>query len=140
MEEVVGILPCGIDADVKMNRAAFGEDSFEPGSELAIAVGALGESEFLGGGLEVIAEEGGIVAVASGIDTDTDGADGGNGAARINGNGDAQRRNWSWTCCNILHYHGAVSKRERGPERSRENPPVEPGTEDTCDERSSLKM
>ena len=72
VQEVVGVLPGGIEADDESDgRVAAGEE-FEPLSELGVAVGGLGELEFGGGGLEVVAQEGGVVAVAGGIDADAD--------------------------------------------------------------------
>ena len=46
----------------------------EPLAELGVASGGLGEGQFGGGGLEVVAEEGGVVAVARGVDADADAA------------------------------------------------------------------
>jgi hypothetical protein len=49
-------------------------DVFEALAELGVAVSGLGEGPFVGGGLEVGAEEGGVVAVAGGVDADADGS------------------------------------------------------------------
>jgi hypothetical protein len=37
-----------------------------------VALGGLGEGQLGGGGLEVVAQEGGVVAVARGVDADAD--------------------------------------------------------------------
>jgi hypothetical protein len=40
--------------------------------ELGVAVGGFGELQLGGGGLEVVAQKGGVVAVARGVDADAD--------------------------------------------------------------------
>jgi hypothetical protein len=45
-------------------------DALEALAEAGIADGRLREWEFVGGGLEVVAEEGGVVAVARRVDAD----------------------------------------------------------------------
>src|SRR5262245_8674579 len=79
VEEVVGILAGGVEADDEEARAVAAGDLFEPLPELAVAGGRLGELEFLGGGLEVVAQEGGVVAVARGVDADAEAARRGRG-------------------------------------------------------------
>ncbi len=64
VEEVVGVLPGGVEADDEVDGAVALGDAFEALAELGVAGGGLGEGQFVGGGLEVVAEEGGVVAVA----------------------------------------------------------------------------
>ena len=75
MQEVVGVLPGGIDTDDEGDsRVTLGEE-FEALAKLGITIGGLGEGEFGSGGLKVVAQEGGVVAVARGVDAAAD-ADG----------------------------------------------------------------
>jgi hypothetical protein len=46
------------------------DDAFEPLPQEGIAGGRLGELEFVGGRLEIVLEEGGVVAVAGRVDAD----------------------------------------------------------------------
>ncbi len=70
--QVVGILACGVEAEDEVNGAVALDDKFETRSELGVAVGGLGELQFGGGGLQVVAQEGGVVAVARGVDADAE--------------------------------------------------------------------
>ena len=72
MEQVVGVLSGGVEADDEVDGAVALGDAFEALAEEGIAGGRLGEGEFVGGGLEVVAEEGGVVAVAGGVDADAE--------------------------------------------------------------------
>jgi hypothetical protein len=72
VEEVVGVLPGGVEADDEGDGRVAPGDVFQAPPELGVAVGGLGEGEFSGGGLEVVAEEGGVVAVAGGVEADAD--------------------------------------------------------------------
>lgn len=72
--QVVGILPGGVEADDEVHRVFALGDGLEALVELGVAVGSLGEGEFGGGGLEIVAQEGGIVTVARGVDADADAA------------------------------------------------------------------
>ena len=74
VEEVVGVLAGGVEANDEQARAVAAGDLFEPLPELTVASGGLGELEFLGGGLEVVAQEGGVVAVARRVDADAEAA------------------------------------------------------------------
>jgi hypothetical protein len=47
-------------------------DACEALAELIVAGGGLGEGEIVGDGLEVVAEEDGVVAVARGVEADAD--------------------------------------------------------------------
>jgi hypothetical protein len=64
MQEVVGVLPGGIQADDEGDGREAPGELFEALAELGVAVGGLGEGQLGGGGLEVLAQEGGVVAVA----------------------------------------------------------------------------
>ena len=60
VEEVVGVLAGGIEAEGEGNGRMASGDVFEALTELGVAVGGLGEGQFVGGGgLEVGAKEGG---------------------------------------------------------------------------------
>jgi len=72
VEEVVGVLAGGVEADDEVDGAEALGDAFEPSAEFAVAVAGLGEEEFGGGRLQIGAEEGGVVAVACGVDADAD--------------------------------------------------------------------
>ena len=72
VEEVVGVLPGGIETDNEVNGAVALSEAFEALAELGIAGGGLAEGQFVGGGLPIVAQEGGVVAVACGVDADAD--------------------------------------------------------------------
>jgi hypothetical protein len=72
VEEVVGVLPGGVEPDDEVDGAEALGDEFETSAEFAIAVAGLGEEEFGGGGLQIGPEEGGVVAIARGVDADAD--------------------------------------------------------------------
>ena len=74
VEQVVGVLAGGVEADDEGDGAVALGDAFEALAEEGVAGGGLGEGEFVGGGLEVVAEEGGVVAVAGGVDADAEAA------------------------------------------------------------------
>jgi hypothetical protein len=78
---------------------------------LRVAGGRLGEGQFVGGGLEVIAEEAGVVAVARGIDADAK-ADSGGGTR----SGKRRRRIEGSGC-----EHGNSPKRKKEGTRTRES-------------------
>jgi hypothetical protein len=83
VQQVVGVLAGGIEPDDEGDGGVAEGEAFEAVAELGVAGGGLGEGEFGGGGLEVVAQEGGVVAVARGVDADADaggGAGGGCGA------------------------------------------------------------
>ena len=64
VQEVVGVGPGGIEANDEGNGWVRPGQLFESAAELGVAGGGLGEGQFGGGGLLVVAEEGGVVAVA----------------------------------------------------------------------------
>ena len=72
VEEVVGVLSGGIETDDEVNGAVALGNSFEALTELGIAGGGLDEGQLVGGGLQVVAEEGGVVSVSCGVDADAD--------------------------------------------------------------------
>ena len=66
-DQIVGVLSGDVDADEEARYAVTAvapDDEFESSTELFVAVGRFGEGEFVGGGLEIIAQKGGIMAVA----------------------------------------------------------------------------
>ena len=71
-KQVVGIRPGGVEPDDEVNRAMALDDAFEALQEEGVAGGRLGEREFVGGGLKVVAEESGVVAAARGVDADAE--------------------------------------------------------------------
>jgi len=64
VQQVVGILPGGVEADDEVNRAMALGDLFEACAELGLASCGFDELEFAGSALEVRAQEGGVVPVA----------------------------------------------------------------------------
>jgi hypothetical protein len=70
VEQIIGILPGGIEADDERDGAVPLADALEALPEAGIAGGRLRELEFVGGGLEVVAEEGGVVAISGRVDAD----------------------------------------------------------------------
>jgi hypothetical protein len=70
VEQVVGVLPGGVEADGEVNRAETLGNAFQALTQLGIAGGRLGEGEVISGRLEVVAEEGDIMTVAGGVDAD----------------------------------------------------------------------
>jgi hypothetical protein len=72
VKQIVGVLPGGVETDDEVNRAIAPDDAFEPLSEEGVAGGRLGKREFGGGGLEVVAEKSGVVAIAGRVDADAD--------------------------------------------------------------------
>lgn len=102
VEEVVGILADGVEANVKMNGAALGDDGVEASAEFGIAVGILGEGAFGGGVLEVVAKEHGVVAIASGVGADPDGASGRFGSPSASWRRGTGRNNWHWIVCGVV--------------------------------------
>jgi hypothetical protein len=72
VNQVIGVVPGGVEADVEGGAGVAAGDEFEALPELVVALGGLGEGQLGGGGLEVVAQEGGVVAVACGVDADAD--------------------------------------------------------------------
>ena len=75
VEQIVGILSGRIEADEEVDRAVLLSQLIEALAEEGIASGGLGELEFGGSGLKVVAEEDGLVAVAGGVDADAAASD-----------------------------------------------------------------
>jgi hypothetical protein len=76
VDQVVGVLSGDIDAGNEANGAMALEtcvaagDEFESSTELFVSLGRLGESEFVGGGLKIVAQESGVMAIARHVDAD----------------------------------------------------------------------
>jgi hypothetical protein len=75
VQQVVGVLAGGIQADDEADRRVACGDLLEALVEPGLAVGRLGERQLGGGGLLILTQEGAVVAVARGVDADPD-ADG----------------------------------------------------------------
>jgi hypothetical protein len=74
VEQVVGVLASGVAADDEGSRPQALADVVQALSDEGVAGGGFGEGKFGGRGLEVLAEEDGVVAVARGVDADADAA------------------------------------------------------------------
>jgi hypothetical protein len=72
IQEVVGILSGGIDADDEVDSPLTLGDLFEALAELSVAGGRLGEAQFRCRRLQILTQEGGVVPIARGVDTDAD--------------------------------------------------------------------
>jgi hypothetical protein len=72
VERIVGVLPRCIEADDEVDGAVALRDAFEALTELAKAGRGLDEGQFIGRRLQVVAQVGGVVAVARGVDADAD--------------------------------------------------------------------
>ncbi len=70
VEEVVGVLAGGVESDDEQHGSLPQGDAFQALAEAGVAGGGLGELQFVGGGLEVVLEEGDVVAVAGRVDSD----------------------------------------------------------------------
>ena len=64
------------ESDDELNGAVPQGDAVESLAELVVAVGRLGELEFVRAWLKVVAEEGGVVAVPRRVDPDPEGGSG----------------------------------------------------------------
>src|SRR5262249_51366639 len=95
-------------------------DAFESLAQPRVAGGRLGEGQLRGGGLEVVAQERGIVAVAGGIDADATAARRLQGGSGVWEHGTLGKEKW--------RQEGAVAA--RALRRSS-------GREEACDKRSS---
>ena len=73
VEEIVGVLPGGIESDGEGDTGVSGGDVLETLEELSVSVGGFDELQWFSSGLVVGLNEGGEVSVSRGIDTDTDG-------------------------------------------------------------------
>jgi hypothetical protein len=72
MQEMVGILPAGVEADNEVHVAVTRDDLLEALAQLRVTGSRLDERQFGGSGLKVVAQEGGVVPVARGVDADAD--------------------------------------------------------------------
>lgn len=72
VQQVVGVLAGGIEADDEGDIGVTLGEALQALPQGGIADGGLGELQLGGGGLEIVAEEGGIMAVARGVDADAD--------------------------------------------------------------------
>src|SRR5262249_8551048 len=70
VKEVVGIGASGVEADDEGPDAVALHHWVEALAHQRVAGGRLGEGQLSRGGLEVVLEEGGVVAVARGVDAD----------------------------------------------------------------------
>jgi hypothetical protein len=71
-EEVVGVGTGDIEADEEADAAVAVQQLREALAQLAVALGGFGDEQLRGGLLQVLVEEGGVVAVACGVDADAD--------------------------------------------------------------------
>src|SRR5262249_1082545 len=70
VKQVLRVLPGDVEADDEVHRPVPLDNTFEALPQEGITRGRLGEGEFVGGRLEVVAEEGSVVTVAGGVDAD----------------------------------------------------------------------
>ena len=75
VEQVVGVLASGIEADHEGDTAQPLRDAFQALAQERVAGGRLGEGEFVGSRLQVVLEEGSVMAAAGGVDADGDASD-----------------------------------------------------------------
>jgi hypothetical protein len=119
--QVVGILSGGIDADDKVDGAVAGGNLRESLLEPGVAGRRLGERQFGGGRLQVVAEEGGVVPIAGRVDADAD-------APWL-----AAERRSRWR---VRGNHKDLRKEGERGTSSRVGPPRTLDREEACDERS----
>jgi hypothetical protein len=75
VEQVVGILPGGVEADAEMGRPGrVAQDASETEPQLLITLGRLGERELRAGWLQIVAQQTGMMAVARRVDADAEAA------------------------------------------------------------------
>jgi hypothetical protein len=118
--EVVSVLSGDIQTQDKGDGRVTLGNEFEALAELGITSGGLDELKFSGGRLKVLVEEGGVVAVTRGVDTDAD-ADGGTGS-------------WWGSSHGMRRHNGSVKRLKT--RCSREGPPTLSDEEESCDKRS----
>ena len=73
MLQVGGILPCSIDANMKMDVVMPLREMLESLTQLTVSFSRFNEAKRFGGELKVLPEEGHVMSISSGIKTDTDG-------------------------------------------------------------------
>ena len=64
MQEVIGVLPGRVEADVKVDVAQPGDDLLEALAQFGITCRGLCEGQVAGGGVVIVAQEGGIMPIA----------------------------------------------------------------------------
>ena len=64
VQQVVGILPSGIEADGESDVGVGLGDLLEAFAQLGIAAGRFDELQIRGGGLKIVAQEDGVVTIA----------------------------------------------------------------------------
>jgi hypothetical protein len=74
-------------------------EAFQPLPQQRVAGGGLGERQFVSSGLEVLAQEGGVMAVARGVDADAD--------------ADADRCRWAAVALRAVAWCGSITPPER---------------------------
>ena len=72
MRQVVGILSGGVEANQEVHVVMPCGDVLEALAELSIAGGGLDELQLASGGIEIVAQKGGIMAIARRVDADAD--------------------------------------------------------------------
>jgi hypothetical protein len=72
LNEIFGVLPSGIDADVQLQAGMLGVEFQERIFQSPITVSVLGKVEGLSGGPLLLVEKGDMMSVPRGIDTDAD--------------------------------------------------------------------
>jgi hypothetical protein len=78
--EIIGVQASGIEADDEADMGMTLVDVNESLAQLLVALRRLGAGKFGSGGLQVVVEKGGVVAVARGVAADAE-ASGGTGCA-----------------------------------------------------------
>src|SRR5207253_3230171 len=110
----------GVETDDEVARAVALDDAFEALAEQGVAGGRFREGQLVGGGLEVVAQEGGVVAVAGGVDADATAARRLRSGSRVWYHGTLGRKKW--------RQQGAVAARVLRRPSDRE---------EACDKRSA---
>jgi hypothetical protein len=70
VQQMVGVLAGGVEANQEVDATVATHDLFEALAELIVAAARLGERQLACGGLEIGAQEGGVMAIARGVDPD----------------------------------------------------------------------
>jgi hypothetical protein len=74
VEQVLGILPRGLETDDEGNGAVQLGQAFEAWPQEGITGGRLGELQLGGGWFEVVAQEDGVMALAGGVEANAEAA------------------------------------------------------------------
>ena len=86
MQQVVGILPGDVETHQEVDTAKLADDLLATRAQLRITGGGFDELQVAGSRLQIVAQEGGVVAVARGVDADADADHVGIGLWLRNGN------------------------------------------------------